>query len=145
MPRLVDGDNLLGMWPGRDRSDAEKRELIRQVDRLSGREGGRIVLVFDGTAPVWAAFPDVVFSGAGRSADAVILERLRRERDPRNWTVVTNDRSLADRCRAIGARVEGTKALRIRLSAEAAAEKTGGETDVAYWLEQFGEKDPGKE
>jgi len=140
MPRIVDGDNLLGAWPGRDRSDTEKRELVRQIDRLSTRESGRTVIVFDGIAPAWASFRDVLFAGGGRSADAVILERLRRDRDPRGWTVVTNDRSLADRCRAIGARVEGTKAFRGRLAVEGASEKTEGDTDVDYWLRQFGDE-----
>ena len=144
MPRIVDGDNLLGAWPGRDRSDVEKRELVRQIDRLSTREGGRVLIVFDGTAPAWASFRDVLFAGGGKSADAVILERLRRDPDPRGWTVVTNDRSLADKCRAIGARVEGTKTFRARLAAQAASEKTEGDADVAYWLEQFG-GDPSEE
>ena len=144
MPRIVDGDNLLGAWPGRDRSDVEKRELVRQIDRLGTREGGRILIVFDGSPPAWASFPDVLFSGAGKTADAVILERLRRDADPRGWTVVTNDRSLADRCRALGARIEGTKTFRARLATDAASEKTEGDTDVAYWLEQFGD-DPSEE
>lgn len=140
MPRLVDGDNVLGSWPGRSRSDAEKRQLARECDRLRRRERRRVLLVFDGIAPpgvAWGA--DVTFSGAGRRADAVILERLRQERDPRGWTVVTNDRSLADQCRWVGARVEGTKPFRERLSEEDGAEKPERDPDLDYWLETFGD------
>jgi hypothetical protein len=96
VPRIVDGDNVLGTWPGRTRSDADKRQLVREVDALVRREKRRIVIVFDGVPPPGVSYgPDVTFSGAGRKADAVILELLRRERDVAGWTVVTNDRALA--------------------------------------------------
>lgn len=138
MPRVVDGDNLLGTWPGRRRSDADKRELVQQVDRLIRREKRRIVVVFDGTAPPGVSYgADVVFAGAGRSADAVILDILRNEKDPRGFTVVTNDRSLADQCRFMGASIEGVKPFRERLERGDAKEKPDNVTDVDYWLEQF--------
>jgi len=102
MPRVIDGDNLLGTWPGRSRSDADKRALVREVDGLMRREKRRIVVVFDGTPPPGVSYgSDVFFSGQGRKADAVILDLLRRESDPRGWTVVTNDRSLADQSRFV--------------------------------------------
>ncbi|HUC43782.1 MAG TPA: NYN domain-containing protein [Candidatus Sulfotelmatobacter sp.] len=139
MPRLVDGDNLLGAWPGRTRSDAEKRQLAREIGRLASREGRRIVVVFDGVAPPGVSLgPDVHFSGAGRSADHRILELLRAERDPRGWTVVTNDRSLADQSRWVGAASESVREFRARLSRETGAEKPEGAGDIDFWLETFG-------
>lgn len=96
MKYLVDGDNLLGTWPGRDRSPAEKR---RVAEALHG----------------WAI---VCFDVAGRSADDAILERLRTEPSPSEWTVVTSDRSLGDRCRALGARVERSHVFRTRITAD---------------------------
>ena len=41
MPRIVDGDNLLGTWPGRKRSDSDRRQLARDVGRWSHRERRR--------------------------------------------------------------------------------------------------------
>jgi len=144
MPRVIDGDNLLGTWPGRRRSDEEKRALVREVDGLMRREKRRLVVVFDGSPPPGVSYgADVIFSGQGRKADAVILELLRRERDPRGWTVVTNDRSLADQCRFVGARVEPVRAFRERLARDAAAEKPEAAGDIDYWLDQFGGDDPG--
>jgi predicted RNA-binding protein with PIN domain len=144
MPRVIDGDNLLGTWPGRSRSDAEKRALVREVDGLMRREKRRIVVVFDGSPPPGVSYGhDVSFSGQGRKADAVILELLRRESDPRGWTVVTNDRSLADQCRFVGARVEAVSTFRERLTRDAAAEKPDALGDIDYWLDQFGGDDPG--
>jgi hypothetical protein len=51
VPRVIDGDNLLGTWPGRSRADADKRALVREVDQLTRREKRRIVVVFDGSPP----------------------------------------------------------------------------------------------
>jgi hypothetical protein len=74
----------------------------------------------------------------GRKADAVIVELLRREDDRRGWTVVTNDRSLADQCRYLGARIEGVNGFRERLSRSPVGEKPEAGDDLAYWLDQFG-------
>lgn len=140
MPRVIDGDNLLGTWPGRGRGDDDKRALVREVDALMRRERRRIVIVFDGSPPAGLSHgPDVLYAGR-KSADAVILELLRAEREPRGWTVVTNDRSLADRCRHLGARVEGSRPFRERLSGGAGKEKPEDASDLAYWLNQFSDK-----
>jgi len=143
MPRVIDGDNLLGTWPGRSRSDAEKRALVREIDGLMRREKRRVVVVFDGSPPPGVSYgSDVFFSGQGRKADAVILELLRRERDPRGWTVVTNDRSLADQCHFVGAKVEPVRLFRERLARDASGEKPEASGDIDYWLDQFGGDDP---
>jgi predicted RNA-binding protein with PIN domain len=139
MPRIIDGDNVLGTWPGRTRSDAEKRQLVREIDRLVRRERRRIVVVFDGTAPPGVSYgTDVYFSGPGRKADAVILDLLRSQSDVRGWSVVTGDRALADQCRWVGASVEAVAGLRNRLEIEGAGEKPDAAGDVDYWLGQFG-------
>jgi hypothetical protein len=116
MPRVIDGDNLLGTWPGRNRGDADKHALACEVDGLRRKENRRVVVVFDGTPPPGVSYgADVLFSGPGRKADTLILELIRDEHDPEAWTVVTNDRSLADRCRFLGASIEPVKSFRERL------------------------------
>ena len=140
MPIIVDGDNLLGTWPGRSRSDAERRRLAMQLSRLATRERRRVVTVFDGTAPPGSSFgSDVHFSGPGRTADELILDLLRREEDRRGWIIVTSDRSLGDQCRYLGARPERCDLFRRRLAGEAGPEKPEREEELDYWLEQFGE------
>ena len=138
MPRVVDGDNLLGGWPGRTRSEADKRQLSHELARLARQEGREILLVFDGPAPLAVAFGGLTrFAGQGRSADDVILEHLRAEADPRGWIVVTDDRRMGDQARWVGARVERCQALRDRVG-KGAEEKPGGQDDLAYWKDVFG-------
>ncbi len=146
MPRLVDGDNLLGSWPGRSRSDSERRALAREIAALARDRRRRIVLVFDGVAPPGLHLgPDVLFSGQGRRADDVVLDLLRREGDPRGWTVVTNDRSLADQCRYLGASVERCDTFRSQLTSVSTAEKPDKPGDISEWLEIFhDDDDPGR-
>jgi hypothetical protein len=141
MPTLVDGDTLLGTWPGRRRSDAERRRLAMQIARLAARERKQYVTVFDGNPPHAAAFgAGVRFSGPGKTADELILEILREQQDRRGWLVVTSDRSLGDQCRYLEARVERSDRFRGRLHGTGEGEKPDRENDVDYWLEQFGEE-----
>ena len=141
MPFLVDGDNLLGTW-GRPRSDMEKGTLAAELGRFARSAGRKLTVVFDGPPPVAGAErPGVVYSGAGRDADGVILERLRGEKNPRGWIVVTDDRSLADQSRWLGATHERCAAFRERLRGAGEDEKPEHEGDVDYWLAQFGEID----
>jgi hypothetical protein len=140
MPVLIDGDNLLGTWPGRRRSMPERRELAMQIGRLATRERKKMLVVFDGAAPPSPAFgAGTSFSGRGVSADDTILEILRGVEDPRGWLVVTSDRSLGDQCRYLGARVERSDRFRHRLRYDNRIEKPEREDDVDYWLEQFGD------
>jgi hypothetical protein len=142
MPRVVDGDNLLGSWPERSRSDSERRTLAREIAALARARRRRIVVVFDGIAPPGLHLGhDVLFSGQGRRADDVILDLLRREDDPRGWTVVTNDRSLADQCRYLEAAVERCDAFRSQLTSVSSSEKPDKPSDITEWLEIFGDDD----
>lgn len=140
MPFIIDGDNMLGTWPGRRRSDADKRALAMQVARVASAERRRFITVFDGSAPPGISFgAGVRFAGPGRSADELILDILREQEDRGGWVVVTSDRSLGDQCRYLGARIERCDRFRGRLRAGSAGEKPEQENDVDYWLEQFGE------
>jgi len=142
VPFLVDGDNLLGTWRGRRRSDAERRKLAMELGRWAARQKRRIVVVFDGSAPPAAAFGSgVLFSGPGTTADEVILAFLREQQDRQSWIVATSDRSLGDQCRHLGSRIERCDRFRARLRSESPDEKPEREEDLAYWLEQFGEND----
>lgn len=142
MPHLVDGDNLLGSWPGRSRSGDEKRALASEIGRFAAAARRRVVLVFDGDSPVpCPAGGEVLFAGGGRTADELILSVLRRASERAGWTVVTNDRSLADRSRHLGARAERCDVFRKLLTGRRPPEKPDGD-DLAYWTRVFGGAEP---
>jgi hypothetical protein len=133
----VDGDNLLGGWPGRSRSESDKRQLSHEIARLSRREGREILLVFDGSQPLGIAFGGLTrFAGQGRSADDLILEHLRGQQDPHGWIVVTDDKRLGDQARWVGARVERCETLRSRLAATD-DDKPADPDDLQYWRRVF--------
>lgn len=138
MPFLIDGDNLLGTWRGRDRSDAAKRALSFELARFARRIRRRCITVFDGTCPRGTAFDgEARFSGRGRSADEWILDFLRAEAEPQGWCVVTSDRSLGDRCRHLRARIERSDRFRKRLHTAPDDEKPDPGSEMEYWSEQF--------
>ncbi len=138
MSYLIDGDNLLGRWPGRARSAGERIRLSHELARFALRIRRRTVVCFDGTPPPGQhAGRDAHWAGRGVSADDWIVSRIEREQDRRGWTVVSDDRSLSDRCRWLGARTENCRSFRERLTALPEDEKPESETDIDGWLELF--------
>lgn len=117
---LVDGANVVGSVPDgwwRDRRGAAER--LR--DRLAGRDGPEeLVLVVEGAARGVSSVPGVrVVSAPGSGDDAMVeLVRAERGRDgqgrdgrARRCLVVTADRELRERVRALGAEVVGPRQL----------------------------------
>jgi predicted RNA-binding protein with PIN domain len=123
---VVDGMNVIGSRPDgwwRDRRGAARR-LHARLARLAADEGDGITLVLDGRPS--ADLPEGVHDdvavayarrGGRNAADDRIVEMVRTDPDPRGLTVVTSDRDLADRVRALGATVIGAGELLRRLDA----------------------------
>jgi nicotinic acid mononucleotide adenylyltransferase/predicted RNA-binding protein with PIN domain len=118
---IVDGNNVIGSRPDgwwRDREGASRR-LVAELQARAARSGERIAVVLDGR-PL-AGLPEGVHEGvlvayarrAGRdAADDRIIDEVARDRDPASLTVVTSDRALSGRARALGAHVEGARSIR---------------------------------
>ena len=117
---IVDGNNVIGSRPDgwwRDREGASRR-LVDELQMLALRTGDRIAVVLDGR-PL-AGMPEGVHQRVlvayarrpGRdAADDRIVEEVARDPDPSTLTVVTSDRALAERVRALGARIEGATSI----------------------------------
>jgi hypothetical protein len=107
MPILVDGNNLLHRLPRADRTRAAVRNEVLDATR---HEKVSVTVVFDGPPPPSAPEREslgrvtVIYSGL-RTADDVIVDLLPAGGPARQWSVVTDDRGLADRVRAAGANV----------------------------------------
>ncbi|NJC69731.1 NTP pyrophosphohydrolase [Planosporangium thailandense] len=119
---VVDGANVVGSVPDgwwRDRAGAAAR--LRDALAAAGpgvlaggTDGDEVVLVVEGAARSVRAVPGVrVVAADNRSGDDEIVDLLRRE-GTGDEVVVTADRGLRDRVTALGARVVGPSALRIR-------------------------------
>jgi predicted RNA-binding protein with PIN domain len=121
---IVDGNNVIGSRPDgwwRDRPGAARR-LIAALQGLARRSGDQISVVLDGR-PLHDV-PEGVHNGvlvayatrAGRdAADDRIVNEVERDREPASLVVVTSDRALAARVRALGAGVEGAGSLLAQL------------------------------
>ena len=134
MERLViDAMNVIGSRPTgwwRDRAGATRR-LVARVEALAGTgEVGEVTLVVDGR-PVdglpegrRGALRLLYAPRRGRNAaDDRIVELVDADAEPGSLCVVTSDRQLAARVRALGASVAGAGALMRRLDALADAEE----------------------
>ena len=122
---IVDAMNVIGSRPDgwwRDR-DGAVRALVGRLSVLAAAGGGGVTVVADGR-PL-RDMPEgehggvtVLYAWPGRNAaDDRIVELLRNVDDPVAYEVVTSDRALADRVRAIGARVRGARSLLDELDA----------------------------
>ena len=112
----VIGSRPDGWW--RDRHAAVAR-LVEQLELLAGEGDHEIAVVFE-RAPKPTPLPSgvaVLHAPHPRpnAADDEIVRLLEANPDPSITTVVTSDRALADRVRALGASVEPASAFRRRL------------------------------
>ncbi|MDQ1379487.1 MAG: nicotinate-nucleotide adenylyltransferase [Actinomycetota bacterium] len=124
---LVDGNNVVGSRPDgwwRDRPGATRR-LVAQLQDFAHRTGADVAVVFDGrplpdlTEGLHDGVRVAYARRAGRDAgDDRIVEEVANDVDRLSLTVVTSDRGLAQRVRALGAPVESAGALIRELESE---------------------------
>lgn len=150
MPYLIDGHNLIGQLPDirLDDPDDEVR-LVSRLQAYAGRKGKRVTVVFDCGLPggrsedLSRGGVEAVFAPTGRNADRVLMERIRRSRNPRGLIVVTSDREVIAVAEERGARVVHSEAFVAELEAAAPPLDSGKEhvhlssEQVEAWLELF--------
>lgn len=119
---FVDAMNVIGSRPDgwwKDRHAAMER-LVGQLEALASDEDG-ITVFFERepSPPITSDAIEIAWAPESRpdAADDEIVRRLGAEDDPATVTVVTSDRRLGGRVRAIGATVEGAAQFRARLTA----------------------------
>jgi predicted RNA-binding protein with PIN domain len=151
MPILIDGHNLIGRMPDIDLADPDdEAELVLKLRTYCARTGKRVTVVFDHGLPggksheLSSGKVDVRFASTGRTADGVLLERIRKSNNPRNLTIVTSDRRIISGAEARGVRVIRSEAFAELLSTSPKTdgvsddgEKPTADGDVGYWLRQF--------
>jgi predicted RNA-binding protein with PIN domain len=147
MPFLIDGHNLIGQTPGLRLDDPDdEQKLIELLRNYLARVRKKGAVIFDrglpGGAAKWSsAALEVRFAPAPKTADDLILERLRREKNPRGLTVVTSDRDVANAARHVGASVKDSAVFAREMLAPppASRQKESGlsAAEVEAWEEEF--------
>jgi predicted RNA-binding protein with PIN domain len=104
---LIDGHNLIGRMPDLDLDDPDDEvKLVLRLRAYCSRARKRATVVFDSGLPggpsdtLSGAGVKAVFASSGRSADGILLERIRGARNPRGLIVVTSDQRIVDAARA---------------------------------------------
>jgi uncharacterized protein len=112
MQWLIDGHNLIGQMPNlrlNDPNDEEK--LIEYLQHYRARTRQQVTVIFDAGPSYRAAETKklagltVQFVSSGQTADQVIMQRLRRVKNPQEWMVVTSDRAVQQAARQARVRV----------------------------------------
>lgn len=149
MPLLIDGHNLIGKMPGLSLADPDDEvELVRRLQRYCRHHRRRAVVVFDAgvlgghSKALSTPEVEVVFAPAGRRADDVIRERLRKMRDPAGWLVVSSDREIQRVARQAGARVVSAEEFVAKMGAPPSAPYENrtpqmSEGEIQEWLDLF--------
>jgi predicted RNA-binding protein with PIN domain len=120
---IIDGMNVIGSRPDRWWNDPDRavRRFIEELDRYGSQTSEEITVVFDRRPPdvspghhgaVMVAFA----SWRGRNAaDHEIARMVADDPAPRSLTIVTSDARLAEKVRALGARVRSSGSFRRQL------------------------------
>jgi len=150
MPFLIDGHNVIAAIDDIDLEDPDdEAKLVVRLRAWAARERRRVIVVFDGGLPggpsrdLSTSQVQVIFaSRLHTNADRIIRGRLRRLKDPGNWTVVTSDHEILDEARRVHARVVHATdfaAWLERVPPASAKPESISAAEVDAWLEVFGD------
>lgn len=147
---LIDGHNLIGKMPGLSLADFDDEEkLVAMLRKYATRRRARIVVVFDSGSPggrsgeLSGGGVEAIFAADGHTnADRILIERIRKVKRPKEWALVSGDRSIQ--------REAGHRRMRTIESADFAGqlippspteltpeEKPLAEQDIDEWLDLF--------
>jgi predicted RNA-binding protein with PIN domain len=119
---LIDGHNLIGQIPNLrldDPNDEEK--LLEHLRRYRAKTGHAITVVFDAGCGYRPASTKkqggitVQFAPTGKTADQIIMGRLRRVKNPQAVMVVSSDRAVQQAARQAQVRVLNSGAFAAQL------------------------------
>jgi predicted RNA-binding protein with PIN domain len=103
---MIDGHNLIGQLPDITLDDPnDEALLVQKLIGFAARTRKRCVVIFDyglpgGKSRMSTRDVQVVFASQRSSADRVMLERIGKIKDPRNWIIVSSDNDVLDAARA---------------------------------------------
>jgi uncharacterized protein len=105
MPYLIDGHNLIGQLPDISLDDPfDEAQLVQKLSGFVARAKQKCVVIFDHGLPGGASrmgnkSVKVIFASSPSNADQLIMKRIRNERSPSSWTVVSSDNEVLNMAR----------------------------------------------
>lgn len=102
MPYLIDGHNLIGKLPDIDLLDPnDEAKLVQKLISFHARTQKQCVVVFDaglpgGTSRMSRKGVKVLFASHASNADEVMMARIRKEPNPKKWTIVSSDNRVLE-------------------------------------------------
>jgi predicted RNA-binding protein with PIN domain len=106
VPYLIDGHNLIGQLHDLALDDPhDEAKLVERLKRFMAHKGKRCTVIFDGGLPggpsrdLSTYSVRAIFAHGGTNADRIILERIRRARDPGSLIIVSADHAIIDTAR----------------------------------------------
>lgn len=137
MHYLIDGHNLIAQMPDIDLEDPNDEALLVLKLRswVAGGRKRKVTVIFDGGLPGGRSRfhssdqLDVRFASEGGTADALLIRRIQKARNPTEFTLVTSDLQVIEAARARRMRHVSAEAFGRRLSEH--GQKAGGPAKVA--------------
>lgn len=105
MRYLIDGHNLIGKLTDISLEDPDdEAKLVQKLLGFVARTKDQCVVVFDYGVPAGVSRMStrsvrVVFASSSSNADRVIMDRIYKEKNPKQWSVVTEDNQVLNAAR----------------------------------------------
>lgn len=155
MPYLIDGHNLIGKVPDISLDDPnDEAQLVQKLLGYVARTGVKIVVIFDHGVPAGVSRMStrsvrVIFASPTSNADRVMIDRIYKARNPKEWWVVSSDNEVLVTARrrkmhtlsaAKFADMLANPPRRAKPGREEAANPTISKEEVDEWLRIFSER-----
>ncbi|MCJ7680068.1 MAG: NYN domain-containing protein [Candidatus Aminicenantes bacterium] len=155
MPHLIDGNNLIGFTDPDNLNTPQGRiNLIGKIQIFQAVSHKKVCLVFDGPPDpesdrLSSLSPSlrIVFPTPDQTADAVLMNLIRRSNETRGIFVVTSDRELKEfakkhkkqviNCRRFSRELKDAFRAYRHLAAEEKEEKDLTRLELDHWLDLF--------
>ena len=116
---LIDGYNVIfSLIQSKESLQTLRHKVIRTLQKQFAKRGISGTLVFDGahrrdeeSGLSYSSPLIIAYAPKGQSADDYIIELIETSKNPKQITVVTNDRGLSMHAKSHGAKVEGNEAF----------------------------------
>jgi len=150
MPMVIDGHNLIGKMKGISLADPNDEEkLVKLLAQHLHDSRQKVIVVFDKGSDA-DLMPNhngprlrVIFAPPESSADALIMDMIRRDPNPRGLTIVSSDNEIRRCARSRRAHLMSSEDLAQELEScphhhrPRVRTRDFGKIDVDEWLEYF--------